>query len=92
MSMGGLGDSFYEYLLKSWIQSGKLDEDAKIMFVEAMDAVMKNMLRTSPGGLLYLSDLKYDKLEHKMDALACFSGKYEYEVVVCAALLYRRFI
>ncbi|XP_065221293.1 mannosyl-oligosaccharide 1,2-alpha-mannosidase IA [Planococcus citri] len=74
MSMGGLGDSFYEYLLKSWIQSGKEDEDAKEMFEDAMDAVLKHMLQTSPGGLMYISDLKYDKLEHKMDALACFSG------------------
>lgn len=75
--MGGLGDSFYEYLLKSWIQSGKTDEDAKVMFVEAMQAILAQMLKTSPGGLMYIADLKYDKLEHKMDALACFAGKYD---------------
>ncbi|KAK7574061.1 hypothetical protein V9T40_011252 [Parthenolecanium corni] len=74
MSMGGLGDSFYEYLLKSWIQSGKTDVEGREMFDEAMKAVLKHMLQTSPGGLLYISDLKYDKLEQKMDALACFAG------------------
>lgn len=75
MSMGGLGDSFYEYLLKSWIQSGKTDVQGREMFDEAMKAVLKHMLQTSPGGLLYISDLKYDKLEQKMDALACFAGE-----------------
>lgn len=74
MSMGGLGDSFYEYLLKSWIQSGKTDLEGREMFDEAMKAVLKHMLQTSNGGLLYISDLKYDKLENKMDALACFAG------------------
>ena len=28
-SMGALGDSFYEYLLKEWLRSGKTDEVAK---------------------------------------------------------------
>ncbi len=73
--MGGLADSFYEYLLKSWIQSGKTDQEAREMFDEAMKAMFKYMLQTSPGGLMYISDLKYEKLEHKMDALACFAGK-----------------
>lgn len=74
MSMGGLGDSFYEYLLKAWIQSGKEDMEGREMFDESMKAVFMHMLQTSPGGLTYISDLKYEKLEHKMDALACFSG------------------
>lgn len=75
MSFGGLGDSFYEYLLKSYIQSGNKDEEAREMYEDAIQAIFKNMLRTSPGGLVYISDLKYDKLEYKMDALACFAGK-----------------
>jgi mannosyl-oligosaccharide alpha-1,2-mannosidase len=35
-SLGALGDSFYEYLLKSWILSGKKDEQARSMFEGAM--------------------------------------------------------
>lgn len=34
MSMGALGDSFYEYLLKSWIQSNGEDIQALQMFQE----------------------------------------------------------
>merc|ERR1719466_598645 len=35
VSLGALGDSFYEYLLKEWLRSGMTDEQAKRMFVEA---------------------------------------------------------
>lgn len=76
MSLGALGDSFYEYLLKSWIQSGQTDNEAREMYDEAMAAIMEHMIRTSNTGLIYTSDLKFDRLEYKMDHLACFSGIY----------------
>ncbi|KAK9874993.1 hypothetical protein WA026_005808 [Henosepilachna vigintioctopunctata] len=74
MSMGGLGDSFYEYLLKAWLQSNKEDSGARQMYDEAMENVFKHMLQTSNGGLMYFAELKFDRLEHKMDHLGCFSG------------------
>lgn len=74
MSLGALGDSFYEYLLKSWIQSGQTDNQARKMYDDAMAAIIEHMIRTSSSGLIYTSDLKSDRLEHKMDHLACFSG------------------
>ena len=75
MSLGGLGDSFYEYLLKAWIQSGKEDSEAREMYDEAVNAIVQHMMVKSPGGLLYVSDLKYERLEHKMGHLACFAGE-----------------
>ncbi|XP_050313320.1 mannosyl-oligosaccharide 1,2-alpha-mannosidase IA [Anthonomus grandis grandis] len=74
MSMGALGDSYYEYLLKAWLQSGREDNEARQMFDEAMEAAMKHMLQESPGGLTYFAELKFERVEHKMDHLACFSG------------------
>ncbi|PSN45702.1 Mannosyl-oligosaccharide alpha-1 [Blattella germanica] len=74
MSMGGLGDSFYEYLLKAWLQSGREDQEARQMYDDAIHYVLQHMLKVSPGGLTYISDMKFDRLEHKMDHLACFSG------------------
>ncbi|KAK7790855.1 hypothetical protein R5R35_010728 [Gryllus longicercus] len=74
MSIGGLGDSFYEYLLKAWIQSGREDQEARQMFDDAMHHVIQHMLKVSPGGLTYISDMKFDRLENKMDHLGCFSG------------------
>ncbi|PNF28973.1 Mannosyl-oligosaccharide alpha-1,2-mannosidase IA [Cryptotermes secundus] len=74
MSMGGLGDSFYEYLLKAWLQSGREDQEARQMYDDAIHYVLMYMLKVSSGGLTYISDMKFDRLEHKMDHLACFSG------------------
>ncbi|XP_072387940.1 mannosyl-oligosaccharide 1,2-alpha-mannosidase IA-like isoform X1 [Diabrotica undecimpunctata] len=74
MSMGALGDSFYEYLLKSWIQSNKEDNEARQMFDDSMAAVFQYMLKTSTNGLMYFAELKFDRPEHKMDHLGCFSG------------------
>ncbi|KAH8293974.1 hypothetical protein KR054_007183 [Drosophila jambulina] len=74
MSLGALGGSFYEYLLKAWLQSGQMDEEAREMFDNAMVAVLNKMVRTSPGGLVYVSELKFGWLVHKMDHLACYSG------------------
>ncbi|XP_063907218.1 mannosyl-oligosaccharide alpha-1,2-mannosidase IA isoform X2 [Zophobas morio] len=74
MSMGALGDSFFEYLLKAWLQSNKEDNEARQMFDDAMQAVLQHMLFTSAGGLMYFAELKFDRPEHKMDHLGCFSG------------------
>lgn len=74
MSLGALGDSFFEYLLKSWLQSGQSDDEAREMYDDAMEAIMEHMVRKSSSGLTYVSDMKFDRLEHKMDHLACFAG------------------
>jgi hypothetical protein len=36
VSMGALGDSFYEYLLKSWLITNKRDVEGKRMYDETM--------------------------------------------------------
>ncbi len=72
-SMGALGDS-YEYLLKEWLRSGKRDLQAKSMFDSAALDVERQLVKSSPGGLMYFAEYKYGRLEHKMDELACFGG------------------
>lgn len=78
--MGALGDSFYEYLLKVWLQSNKEDNEARQMFDDAMQAIFKHMLLKSTGGLSYFAELKFDRAEHKMDHLSCFSGKFKFSI------------
>lgn len=72
--MGALGDSFFEYLLKAWLQSNKEDNEARQMFDDAMQAVFQHMLRKSAGGLTFFAELKFDRPEEKMDHLSCFAG------------------
>ncbi|XP_071782759.1 mannosyl-oligosaccharide 1,2-alpha-mannosidase IA isoform X2 [Centroberyx gerrardi] len=74
VSIGGLGDSFYEYLIKSYLMSDKTDEDAKKMYYSALEAIEANLVQKSPGGLTYMAEWRGGILDHKMGHLACFSG------------------
>ncbi|KAM4567468.1 mannosyl-oligosaccharide 1,2-alpha-mannosidase IA [Fundulus diaphanus] len=74
VSIGGLGDSFYEYLIKSYLMSDKTDEEAKKMYYSALDAIEANLVQKSPGGLTYMAEWRGGILDHKMGHLACFSG------------------
>ncbi|XP_076593003.1 mannosyl-oligosaccharide 1,2-alpha-mannosidase IA isoform X2 [Chaetodon auriga] len=74
VSIGGLGDSFYEYLIKSFLMSDKSDEDAKKMYYSALEAIEANLVQKSPGGLTYMAEWRGGILDHKMGHLACFSG------------------
>uniref|UniRef100_A0AAY4BH34 alpha-1,2-Mannosidase n=1 Tax=Denticeps clupeoides TaxID=299321 RepID=A0AAY4BH34_9TELE len=74
VSLGGLGDSFYEYLIKSYLMSDKTDEEAKKMYYSALEAIEANLVQQSPGGLTYLAEWRGGILDHKMGHLACFAG------------------
>ena len=53
-SVGALGDSFYEYLLKEWLRSGNRDKEAKRLFDEAALDIEQQLVKRSPGGLTYI--------------------------------------
>ncbi|KAJ7406669.1 Mannosyl-oligosaccharide 1,2-alpha-mannosidase IC [Willisornis vidua] len=74
VSIGGLGDSFYEYLIKSWLMSDKKDLEAKKMYDDALEAIEKHLVKKSAGGLTYIAEWRGGILDHKMGHLACFSG------------------
>jgi mannosyl-oligosaccharide alpha-1,2-mannosidase len=74
VSVGALGDSFYEYLIKSWIQSNGEDLMARQMYDKSVDAIEKHLIQTSNSGLTYLAQMNFGQLEHKMQHLTCFAG------------------
>lgn len=74
VSLGALGDSFYEYLLKAWIQSGQNDTEARQMYDDAMKAIVNKLIQKS-GDLVYVANMNYGRLVHKMGHLACFAGR-----------------
>lgn len=74
VSIGALGDSFYEYLLKAWIFSKKTKNELRVQYDKAITAMEEKLLKTSSGGLKYFAEYKSGRLEHKMDHLACFCG------------------
>ncbi|XP_068698673.1 mannosyl-oligosaccharide 1,2-alpha-mannosidase IA-like [Montipora foliosa] len=74
VSLGALGDSFYEYLIKSWVMTGETDNVARQMYDKAVEAIEKMLVRkSSPSNLTYIAEYKYGRLDHKMDHLACFT-------------------
>nr|XP_056712929.1 mannosyl-oligosaccharide 1,2-alpha-mannosidase IA [Euleptes europaea] len=74
VSVGGLGDSFYEYLLKAWLMSDKTDEEGKQMYYDAVQSIETHLIRKSNTGLMYIAEWKGGLLEHKMGHLTCFAG------------------
>lgn len=51
-SVGGLGDSFYEYLLKAWLMSDKTDTEARKTYDDAIE-VQSNQKSVSICTALY---------------------------------------
>lgn len=75
VSMGALGDSFYEYLIKAYVQSDGQDVEAYQMYIDAIKAFENKLIFTSTQSrLVYFAELKDTAINHKMDSLACFSG------------------
>ncbi|CAN0516468.1 unnamed protein product, partial [Ectocarpus sp. 8 AP-2014] len=71
VTFGALGDSFYEYLLKVWMQGGRREESYRRMYEDAMDGVAELLVQKARG-LTYLSEWNGTRRQHRMDHLACF--------------------
>uniref|UniRef100_H2ZYJ6 alpha-1,2-Mannosidase n=1 Tax=Latimeria chalumnae TaxID=7897 RepID=H2ZYJ6_LATCH len=50
-SVGGLGDSFYEYLLKAWLMSDRKDTEARKMYDNAIERDLASLPSLGGGGL-----------------------------------------
>eukprot|EP00037_Helgoeca_nana_P030823 m.385405 g.385405 ORF g.385405 m.385405 type:complete len:757 (+) comp28275_c2_seq7:40-2310(+) len=81
VSLGALGDSFYEYLLKMWVYHGgrnnigiEVDMLGRRAFDDAMVTVQSKLMRTSKSGHLHLVDMRASRIIPKMGHLACFTG------------------
>ncbi|XP_072285899.1 endoplasmic reticulum mannosyl-oligosaccharide 1,2-alpha-mannosidase [Pyxicephalus adspersus] len=72
-TLGARADSYYEYLLKQWIQSGKKETTFLEDYMQAIEGVKKNLLRKSqPSGLTFVGELSHGHFSPKMDHLVCF--------------------
>ena len=71
ISWGAMGDSFYEYLLKYWLLTGKKHEQYKRMYLEATRAMIAKLVYEE-GGLTYIAESKNNRIDRKMDHLVCF--------------------
>ncbi|RDB27311.1 Mannosyl-oligosaccharide 1,2-alpha-mannosidase MNS3 [Hypsizygus marmoreus] len=82
--LGSRGDSFYEYLLKQYLQTNQTETGYRELYENAMTAIHKTLLRTTPAkNLTFFVELvpqrgrrgKIDwHAEPKQDHLVCFLG------------------
>lgn len=74
ITLGARGDSYYEYLLKQWLQGGKKEKTLVDDYNEAVDGVIKRLIRKSvPNQLTYIGELlQGTEFSPKMDHLVCF--------------------
>jgi len=77
-TLGACADSFYEYMLKLWIQGGKKETKYRMMYDESIDAIHNVLLhRSKQNGLVYVGEQELGRDLDRMDHLACFfSGTY----------------
>jgi len=72
VSWGAMGDSFYEYLLKMWLFTGKRNDMYKRMYLESVRGMQAKLVHTDDG-LTYVAELsRAGVLTKKMDHLVCF--------------------
>ena len=73
VTFGALGDSYFEYLLKTWLQGDKKETWLREMYDKAMNGMAAKLLkRSSPSNLAYVGDWDGGRIHHKMDHLVCF--------------------
>ncbi|XP_076093606.1 endoplasmic reticulum mannosyl-oligosaccharide 1,2-alpha-mannosidase-like isoform X1 [Mytilus galloprovincialis] len=74
ITLGARGDSYYEYLLKQWLQTGKTNSMYKDDYKEAVDGMRSQLVRQSePNKLTYIGELLGGRsFSPKMDHLVCF--------------------
>ncbi|KAK9851563.1 hypothetical protein WJX84_007256 [Apatococcus fuscideae] len=73
LTVGGRGDSFYEYLLKYWILRGKSDDSLRAAWVAAMDAMTSQLVRRStPSNYAYIGTSTGGQFNNSMDIFTCF--------------------
>jgi len=72
ISLGAMGDSYYEYLLKQWLQSGKKEDHFKEAWKLSMKEMIEQLIQTTRGGLTFVSEKDNNRPRMRMDHLACF--------------------
>ncbi|KAM3968788.1 alpha-Mannosidase class I b [Aphomia sociella] len=75
ITLGARGDSYYEYLLKQWLQTGKTINYLLDDYMTAIEGVREFLAkRSSPNKRLFIGELSAgsESFNPKMDHLTCF--------------------
>ncbi|XP_070374348.1 endoplasmic reticulum mannosyl-oligosaccharide 1,2-alpha-mannosidase isoform X1 [Equus asinus] len=72
-TLGARADSYYEYLLKQWIQGGKKETQLLEDYIAGIEGIKRHLLHKSePRKLTFVGELTHGRFSAKMDHLVCF--------------------
>ena len=76
VTLGALGDSFFEYLLKQYLLTGKTEKRYRDAYLKVQRGIMKRLVMRGrrPHQPSYFAEFKQGQTLHKMDHLACFAA------------------
>ncbi|XP_033223697.1 endoplasmic reticulum mannosyl-oligosaccharide 1,2-alpha-mannosidase [Belonocnema kinseyi] len=77
ITLGARGDSYYEYLLKQWLQTGKTINYLRDDYLMGMAGTQKHLVkRTAVKKYLFIAELvgATREMKPKMDHLVCYLG------------------
>merc|ERR1719401_2794689 len=75
ISLGARGDSYYEYLLKEWLLSGKTRMNSLGDYKEAVHGIQRHLIQRTSGplNLTFVAELQGgSRPTPKMDHVVCF--------------------
>lgn len=72
ITMGARGDSYYEYLLKQYLQTSQIEHRFLERWKLAMEDMMHRLIQTSPDGYVYVAKEIDKNVVHEFDHLSCF--------------------
>jgi len=77
VTMGGLGDSFFEYLLKQWLLTGKTDNMYLEMYQRSLHGIMTKMVDnfdTNSPPVSFIAEYSGGRKIPRVGHLACFAA------------------
>ncbi|KAK5582134.1 hypothetical protein RB653_003717 [Dictyostelium firmibasis] len=74
VSIGAMGDSFYEYLLKMWVYQDGVEERYSELFQRSADAIIKHLYKVSKQGDGFITNLEGGSITNTQEHLTCFAG------------------
>jgi mannosyl-oligosaccharide alpha-1,2-mannosidase len=67
--VGGLADSFYEYLLKIWVYTDHHFEKFRFLYDESVAAIRRVLVKTTSNGDVYVGRGNTGYVENSMEHL-----------------------
>jgi mannosyl-oligosaccharide alpha-1,2-mannosidase len=77
IKLGGRADSFYEYLLKQWLLTGKTQEMYLEMYQQSLQGIMTKMIDDFDSNnppVSFIKELQYGRQVQRVEHLACFAA------------------